>query len=127
MSGINTKLIWKNKEIILGKKQKVLINQLAGINHDLDYAQTIEKIDMWDNDPQAPDIITDVSLTAPGCGCPIWEYALQKRDFIVGTVPIYFVKTKENIHPQELLTVIEEQLSKQVLQELAAISLFFFY
>ena len=114
MSGINTKLIWKNKEIILGKKQKVLINQLAGINHDLDYAQTIEKIDMWDNDPQAPDIITDVSLTAPGCGYPIWEYALQKRDFIVGTVPIYFVKTKENIHPQELLTVIEEQLSKGV-------------
>ena len=72
MSGINTKLIWKNKEINLGKKQKVLINQLAGINHDLDYTQTIEKIDMWDNDPQAPDIITDVSLTAPGCGCPTW-------------------------------------------------------
>lgn len=114
MSGINTKLIWKNKEITLGKKQKVLVNQLAGINHDCDYAQTLKKIDMWDNDPQAPDIISDVSLAVPSCGCPIWEYALQKKNYIVGTVPIYFVKNKETIDPRKLLTVIEDQLSKGV-------------
>lgn len=114
MSGINTKITWKNKEIIIGKKQKVLINQLVGTNHASDYSQALEKIDMWDNDPQAPAIITDVSLANSSCNLSIWEYALQKNNYIVGTVPIYFVKNKENIDPQELLTIIENQLAKGV-------------
>lgn len=43
------------------------------------YAQTIEKIDMWDNDPQAPDIITDVSLTAQAAAAQSGNMPFKKE------------------------------------------------
>lgn len=104
---------WCNKEVVVGKGQKVLVNQLVGINDVTEYNDCIAKIDMWDKENEGPDIIMDVSLFCTD-SYSIWKYALEKRKYIVGTVPIYFVKEKEHIRKEELLAVIRDQLCKGV-------------
>lgn len=106
-------LKWKNKEIVIGKNKNVLVNQLIGINRKEDYTECLTKINMWEKEVERPDIITDVS-TYDSELYHVWEYALEKGDYIVGTVPIYFVKDKSHLDKEELLSVIYTQLSKGV-------------
>ena len=49
---------WCNKEVVVGKGQKVLVNQLVGINDVTEYNDCIAKIDMWDKENEGPDIET---------------------------------------------------------------------
>lgn len=103
-------LIWGNKQLHIGKKFPIAVNQLVGINKISQYDDCLKKIDMWDSSGSGPDIIYDVSMLSPTSMPPIWKYALGKKKYIVGTVPSYFLTNKSHVSKQELLTVIENLL-----------------
>lgn len=108
------KLKWREKEIIVGKSKNVLVNQLIGMNNIEEYLDNIEKIDMWDDDGNRPDIITDLSLCDFENKISLWKYALSKGKYIVGMVPIYKMKDKKNIDKSQLLHEIDLYLKEGV-------------
>lgn len=110
---IRFEIEWINKKIVVGKGENVLVNQLVGINDSREYLDCLDKINMWDKESNGPDIITDVSTYWDESHC-VWEYALKKANYIVASVPIYFVKKKDFIDKNELLSIIRLQLSRGV-------------
>lgn len=107
-------LDWKDKNIVVGKREHVLVNQLVGSNTKSDYCECIKKIDMWDESGSAPDIITDVSIGRTDEKMPIWRYVLDKGKYIVGRVPIYSFHDRKTIEKVELLDEIEIELQSGV-------------
>lgn len=107
----------KNKSgfIEAGTGKKTLINSLIGINLENEFEYEIEKLNFIMKLEDKPDIITDLSTRRVQIKNALWYMIANETQCVAATLPIYLVKTKNNvIDPSELLEIIIEQIENGV-------------
>lgn len=91
---------------------RTLVMALVGASHPRQIEKQIEKIRALSALPDAPDIISDLSIISPESGPPLWQYVLQETSAAAACLPVYTVSRTRHgrIDPSELLEVAIKQM-----------------
>jgi len=91
---------------------RTLVMALVGASHPRQIEEQTRKIRTLSDLPDAPEIISDLSIISPDNGPPLWQRVLRETRAAAACLPVYTVsRTRQGlIDPSELLDVAIEQM-----------------